>query len=126
VVLAKYGILSPLKKHLYVVHTKVFLDQNMILEFPSEVLATGRRSAKHHITQNISFTAGSEAVGGDWVGSNRKFFVQLFVRYQGKIIHSFTAQILAAKRREAKFDITGRLSYKMGAVAKKSDLIKHS
>ena len=118
--------MSAPKKRLYVVHTKVFLDGDLIKQFPSEIEASGRKNAKYQIAQRISFTTGTDAIGGNWIGRYREFYVQLYVRYEGKILHSFAAKIMAQKRREAKFDITKRLSYKMGAVARKADLIKHT
>ncbi len=103
----------------------VFVDKKMVLQFPCEITATSRRAARHQLKKHLSFTTGSEAIGGKWIGRYREFYVQLYVRHQGKIIHSFAAQITAAKRREAKFDITKRLNYKTASIARKDRLIKH-
>lgn len=124
--LVKIGLLKKPKEYLYTVHTKVYLDGNLIKQFPSEVLATSRRKAKYDIESRVQFKTGTTALGAEWEGKKRNFYVQLYVMFDFKIIHSFAAKVLASKRREAKFDITKRLKFKTGAAVKKSDLLKYN
>lgn len=124
--LVKKGLIKVPHKMAYMAHVMVMLDGNKIKEFPAEVLAYSRRGARRHILKNVKFTSGTTAIGGEWVKGGRKFYVRVYVRYEGKIINQFAATVIAKKRREAKFDISHRLGMKIGAVALKMDLIKHA
>jgi hypothetical protein len=54
------------------------------------------------------------------------YAVELQVLLDGKVIKQFPAEVMATGRRAAKFDVSKRLTFKTGTVAKKIDLIKHS
>lgn len=59
--LVRKKILKAPKQHLYAVEGKVYLDGKLIKQFPVEIWASSRRSAKFEVKHRITFETGTTA-----------------------------------------------------------------
>lgn len=124
--LIKKGLIKAPKKHVYAVEAQVLLDGEIIHRFPSELLTSSRRAARFETKKRLSFKTGTTAKNLEWHGSQRLFEVPLSVMVDGKVNYVLPVRVLAGGRREAKFELTKRIEFKTGLVARKDHLIKHS
>lgn len=130
--LIKIRLLSRPKKELFTVVISVLLDGKEIKRFPSEIVAFGRRAARHEIKNRITFVTGTTASNlGKNKDGERVWEVYLIVQLKNphngsaKMLQSFPVTVNVEGRREAKFELSKRLTFKCGGSAKVSDLKKH-